>query len=219
MGATGEPWSRQGHEPRSLRVLSYLARPLRCVRMPGVLAAINWTLLLATSVTGLTAIVVSIVGYLASRLSATSAARQTEAETERLRVTHEEAHRQHRQGVYHDLLNVERKWVLLASDALDSGDFTILNDPDDPGPLLYVHLNGVVMFGTRLVAEAAVVYLHAFQAARVHMRHHNAEHALSSLDEVYDARRRLINAMRVDVAPDSAPIEVWWEDAELQPTE
>jgi uncharacterized membrane-anchored protein YhcB (DUF1043 family) len=63
-----------------------------------VVASTDWTVIAAAAVTGITAVVVGLVGYFSTRLSADAAKRQVDAEMERLQAQHDEAHLQRREG-------------------------------------------------------------------------------------------------------------------------
>src|SRR4051794_16147030 len=55
-------------------------------------------------------------GLFSSRLSASVAKFQVQAESERLYAQHAEQHPQHRQAVYHDVLNADRRLLELLRD-------------------------------------------------------------------------------------------------------
>jgi hypothetical protein len=158
------------------------------------LAAINYTAIWAAAVTGLTALAVALIGLFSSRLTASVAKLQVQAETERLHAQHAEQHLQHRQGVYHDVLNADRRLLEL------------LRDPNTEQEavwkawrLLTEAVNGAVLFGTSQVGSSAVDF--ANQVRSVMLK------ADESADQSWrNSRRTLTNAMRADVAVDQTAL-------------
>jgi hypothetical protein len=135
-----------------------------------------------------------LVGLFSSRLSASVAKFQVQAESERLDAQHAEQHLQHRQAVYHDVLNLDRRLLEL------------LRDPNTEREavwkawrLLTEAVNGAVLFGTSEVGSSAVDF--ANQVRSVMLK------ADESADQSWrDSRRTLTNAMRSDVTVDQAAL-------------
>lgn len=170
-----------------------------------------WTVVAAAGVTGATAIIVGLIGVYSARLSAEVQKRQIQAETDRLLETHREAHFRHRQGIYHDLLNAERR----AGDYLSKAEHgakaqamrDLLNSMFDP-------LNGAKLFGTADVALCAN-RLHGVLAVLLEVIKevdsvHPGLDVKNSFGAVFDewrvARRELIDAMRADVSADKLKV-------------
>jgi hypothetical protein len=177
-----------------------------------IVAALNSTVVLAAAVTGLTAVVVAVIGYLGSKLSAQSVARQTEAENERTRIQYEEAHRQKRQQVYHALLNTERGHQRLLFDRGAGEQIRA----EAWGPLAG-HLNAAMIFGTKEVGREAVRFAQAINAARrtgeeLDTGHATPEQFDQAMRRWTATRRDLVDAMRADIATDAAAID--WPDVE-----
>jgi len=143
------------------------------------------------------------IGLLSARLSGRVALRGVEAENERRREQHQEEHFRHRQGVYHDFLNVERAlspWSVL-SNAVTTEDM----------PALFSRLNesynAVTLFGTDPVIESARdlldVYARMSERAQMLFEGDPAERLSIAMDDMRDevekARQGLIQAMRDDV--------------------
>ena len=180
----------------------------------------------ASAVTGLG-------GYLTARIQSTATIRQAEAENERLRQQHSQAHFDNRQNTYHQLLN-----ALSARHAMLQKLMWAAEEPEDEEALkrefenaksgfqrdVSAVLNGVRLFGTAPVKEAADAVGDALgeldsvqlQALMDADEPTFAVRALISLaagdeerDELNKAIHRLVDAMREDVAPDikEKPVE------------
>ena len=169
-----------------------------------VIAATNYTVIWAAAVTGATAVMVGLIGYFSTHLTAEVTRRQIDAETERLKVQYDETHFQQRQDLYHDILNREHPAV------------RILNDLGKPreerlAALLIVRevLNGALLLGTHDVASRAAemsLILPRWRVAAQQDERLSAEDAQGWLE----LRRELINAMRSDVSADKRPVQ-WSE--------
>ena len=146
--------------------------------------------------------VVGLIGYFTAKLSAHVAMRQAAEETNRLREERAEKHLQHRQTLYHDLLNQDRAFFAL--------------EPYHPASVrewrnaINDLVNGVVLFGTADAAEAAV-YLHTVTMAVTNVVSDEPADTYQTrlLDVVsqhnvdwQDARMAFINAARADSSPD-----------------
>jgi hypothetical protein len=172
------------------------------------IATVNWTVIAASAVTGITAVIVGLVGYLSTRVTTSVARQQIEAETGRLRAQHEETRFQDRQNIYREFMQNERAAVALMNDATA----TI---PDRLDGLRDIRnlLNGLLLFGTKEVAD---------QAAAISIRLKEVRFAIGKNERMANDlaaywtewRRNLINAMRRDVSPDKEPVE-WSGESEL----
>lgn len=182
-----------------------LAAALRKNQRTMVVASINWTVVLAGAVTGLTAILVGLIGVYSTKLTANVTKTQIEAETERLREAHKEAHLQHRQGVYHDLLNTERRGIRVIVDTAARRE-----DRWESLRALYEHVNGAVLFGTEEVARQAVHLARILNEVRG-LIDKGEEIPQETREAWLHTRRRLVDSMRRDIAPDSEAISVWPE--------
>src|SRR5690348_11112259 len=119
--------------------------------MGGVLAAANWTAVGTAGVTGLTAIVVSALGVLSTRITARVSERQINAEVTGAEAARNELRRSHRQSVYHGLLNAERNCMPVIV------DLEMTNEKRVKAMLsLAEHINGAILFGTEEVGRHAL---------------------------------------------------------------
>jgi uncharacterized protein YPO0396 len=172
--------------------------------MPGMpLASVNWTIIATSAVTGLTALLVGVIGVYATKLTAGVTRRQIDAETERLDKANAEAHLQHRQGVYHNLLNAERRTFSVIKDRS-----TTTRDRVDALWSLYDHVNGAAIFGTEEVAGKAIALAQILNRWRASVEA-GIDMTRASGEEWVSARRELIDAMRRDVSVDQTSISFW----------
>ena len=177
-----------------------------------MLYAINATAIIASAVTGATAVFVGLIGYFTSRISADVALRQSEAETQRLREQRHEEHLQHRQGLYLDLLNRERSFFHVPDDAVREGVVAWQLGVVEAA-------NAVVLFGTVETAKAAIRLLNLVAAVLDEVPPDPLESYPERLDVVAakfrqewrNRRRELVEAMRGDCAPDRQGIR-WGDD-------
>ena len=167
-----------------------------------MIGAINYTAIWAAAVTGATAMVVGLIGYFTAKLSAHVAMRQAAEETNRLREERAEKHLQHRQTLYHDLLNQDRAFFAL--------------EPYHPSAVrewrngINDLVNGVVLFGTAEAAEAALNLHTVTMAMSGAVSDEPADTYQTRLLDVVnqhvvewqDARMAFINAVRADSSPD-----------------
>lgn len=192
----------------------------------GVLAAFNYTAVAAAAVTGVTAVAVGLIGYFTAKLSAKVAIRQTEEETARATAARTEEHLQHRQGIYHRLLNQDRSFFRLIDPATDRVEISAFGAWYKG---FIDEMNAVILFGTASV-PAAAVHLNSQVASMVsatqkaHREGSDFNDALDlSLSEGRngwdEARRTVIDRMREDVAPDTASFawESKVEESDLPP--
>jgi hypothetical protein len=164
----------------------------------------DWTLIL-TSV-GTSAVAGSLTGwfvYLGAKRSGAVALRGVEAENERLREQHREDHFRHRQGVYHDFLDVDR--------ALMRRSPRVTEMPMEEIEALFVALehtyNAVLLFGTPAVIGAAETLIERWgevsdrgEELDDEAWEHRVSIAVDELrGELIQARTDLVRAMRDDV--------------------
>jgi hypothetical protein len=134
----------------------------------------------------ISAVVGAVGGYVGKARVAQAEVDRAKTENERLRDEHEEKHFQHRQGVYHELLNTHAE-LRARFDA--RGERYSESYFEQTLERLRVQVNGVAIFGKRDVAEAARALL--------------SEHEQGSRPADLDRHRDdLADAMRRDVAPD-----------------
>jgi hypothetical protein len=175
--------------------------------MDGVLAATNWTAVGTAGVTGLTAIIVSALGVLSTRITARVSARQIDAEATRADAARGEVRRSHRQSVYHGLLNAERNCMPVIVDAQATNEKRVKAMLS-----LAEHINGAILFGTEEVGRHALTLAAMINQVRLGLHRSGGiedEATEVFVDRWIQARHDLIDAMRLDIAPDSAPISAW----------
>lgn len=171
---------------------------------------INYTAIWAAAATGLTAAIVGLIGFFTSRLTARVAARQIEAETERLEAGHAETHLQHRQGIYHDVLNRERRLLdVINSEGDRTAAFNAYRE-------LTEAINGASLFGTAEVGRRAMVFqdvVGGVIGAADDRTQQGEPWTDAAIDEMLrlgqqwiKTRVELRDAMRVDVSVDLAPL-------------
>jgi hypothetical protein len=163
-----------------------------------LVAELNWNVVLPTAVTGATASLVALFNWLGNRTTAASANRQVEAEAQRLREQRDEEHLQHRQGLYHDLLNRERAELHVLADETKTPE-------ERTAAVIAIQelLNNALLFGTHDVASRAA----ELAAALAPMRRAALQGEPLPGTPWFDLRRELINAMRHDVSADRSPVE------------
>lgn len=168
-----------------------------------VLAALNWTVVLASVATGLTAVVVAGIGYLGNRLTAATTARQVETDMAKFLAEQNEERRRLRQDLYRDILVVERRLAqkLTSRPPYDevAGEFREVN----------LHMNSVILVAPKDVAREALGFTRAVMDVRGAVRTGYGPLSGAAAHLWVERRRRLIDAMRQDVAPDAAAIEEW----------
>jgi hypothetical protein len=185
----------------------------------GVLAAFNYTAIAAAAVTGLTAVIVGLIGYFTARLSANVAREQVISETRRLEAEHREVHFRDRQSVYHKIFNADLTLLTLLN---GQPDFTRA-EAFDAYRALGEELNGAKLFGTTSVDAAAAhldvivgwVMQEADEGADTDDQADEdgtwAEAAKSAMiahgADWIRARQQLADAIRADVAVDRKPAD------------
>jgi hypothetical protein len=176
------------------------------------LFAVEYTVVLAATVTGLTAVLVGVIGFFSTRMTAKVAVRQSEEETTRLKAEQEEARKKERQVRYHDLLSHERAFFNL-TDA-ERGQIS-LDDFDEWQKKLNEFLTGVMLFGTAPTAAASADLFRIVGEVSSDARNRAGIDFEESLSQAFEnhnkewrlARRRLLDEMREDVAADRLPVD------------
>jgi hypothetical protein len=118
------------------------------------LADVDWTVIAAAAVTGVTAITVGLIGLFGARLSATVGQRQVEAENERLREEHREAHLRRRQELYLRLLSADRQLIA----RVNSGERLERSQTHALYESIAESASAAVLFGTKYVGRRALDY-------------------------------------------------------------
>jgi hypothetical protein len=159
----------------------------------------DWTLIATTLGT---ASITGLLGYLVAKRNGEVTLRGVEAENERLREQHREDHFRHRQGSYHDFLNVERalrfRFATSGKGRTAEEFIPLFGKLDDT-------YNGVILFGSPAVIEASEVLLDCYQevAGTANELGDVADalpRAMAQMNQpLEDARRDLVRAMRDDV--------------------
>jgi hypothetical protein len=184
---------------------------------------VNWTAVLTAAVTGLTAIVVGVLGYFGSRLAALAAARQTEAQTEQRREEREHEEKERRRAAYRAFLAKERSV------------FSKLHEREPEQPVvrliegwmagLWDDLNAILLISPAPVGAAALdlhdALLEVERAAKAAYTSDAPAEALARFRSAIDPWQRafgnLLSAMREDVASDQAALPR--RDASSEPAE
>jgi len=177
-----------------------------------ILLAVDYTVILAAGVTGLTAVLVGVIGFLSTRMTAKVAERQAAEETARLKAQQEEARREHRQALYHDLLNHDRSFFNLTDP--DRGQIG-LDAFDAWQKRLNELVTGVMLFGTDSTARASANLLQIVSRVADDARQTDEQPFEDSLSQAFEAdkekwrqaRRDLLDDMRADVSADARPVD------------
>jgi hypothetical protein len=183
-----------------------------------MVAAINWTVILASAATGATAIIVAGIGYLGNRLATSAATSQIEAEGGRFQAELQEERRRQRQDLYRELMVSERRIAIRLNEQEP------LNDLSEDFRIMLGHVHTVILVGPKEVAAQALAFTRAVRSVRVAVRREGYGAATRAASFQWNSSRRsMIDAMRMDVAADAARIENWDEVGavadELDPVE
>ena len=175
--------------------------------LPRVLvAAINWTPIIAAGVGGATAI---LAGLVSAWVSARTTRAQLQMESARAREEREHADKGIRRGIYARLLNEERNvWKQLSG-----GPNAPKEEVEAWLTPLFEPLNEVILTGTTEVASAAVkLYSVVIDVGDVTLRFHANKATMGEWEQLAErdwpkAVTELLDAMRVETSADGRPVD------------